>query len=61
MWGIQPTEFWLMSPREWWLIYDGKSASNKACAAPARNVNFKSDELESLRDMFNKAKVKSDG
>lgn len=23
-WGIQPSEFWQMSPDEWWLIYETK-------------------------------------
>ena len=21
-WEIAPSEFWLMSPREWWMLYD---------------------------------------
>lgn len=23
-WGIQPSEFWAMSPVEWWWLYDVK-------------------------------------
>jgi hypothetical protein len=23
-WGIAPSEFWSMSPVEWWLIYEAK-------------------------------------
>jgi hypothetical protein len=57
MWSLQPSEFWQMSPREWWLIYDGKMASNKACSAPAKKTaSFTKPEIESLRDMFNKAR-----
>lgn len=23
-WGLQPSEFWQMSPTEWWLVYEAK-------------------------------------
>ena len=28
-WGIQPSEFWQMSPAEWWLIYESKRPRDK--------------------------------
>lgn len=29
MWGIQPSEFWRMTPDEWWLVYDAKIGEPK--------------------------------
>jgi hypothetical protein len=29
-WGIAPSEFWEMSPEEWWLIYEMKRPPDKA-------------------------------
>lgn len=32
-WGIQPGEFWNMSPREWWWAFDAKVALAKKMKA----------------------------
>jgi len=24
LWGIPPSEFWRMTPQEWWWVYDAK-------------------------------------
>lgn len=28
-WGVQPSEFWQMSPREWWWEFDSNLAAHK--------------------------------
>ncbi len=36
LWGIQPSEFWAMTPQEWWWINDVKVAVNRPPGAVRR-------------------------
>lgn len=52
MWGIAPSEFWAMTPREWWLIYDARAAKMKAeLRAMDPAPTFTDEEREEMRRM----------
>lgn len=56
MWGLQPSEFWAMSPREWWLVFDAKMAKNKAeIDALKPTAKFSQDEREEMYRMNKEA------
>lgn len=46
MWGIQPGDFWKMTPQEWWWIYDAKIGER-------RHAGMTEDEIDELLEMLN--------
>lgn len=46
-WGIQPSEFWSMSPREWWWEADTKISLSKRMTKQAGG--FSQSEWEAAR------------
>lgn len=51
MWGIQPSEFYAMSPTEFWLIYETK--------LPPKNIGGMSEEhVDQLTEMLEEAEQK---
>jgi len=63
-WGIQPSEFWKMSPWEWWTEFESKMEAQKRLAdhmgetnkPPAPKMTFTEDELERARQYRRGAK-----
>lgn len=46
-WGIQPSEFWDMSPQEWWWIFDARRTDK-----PVAGCNLTEDELAELYELI---------
>ena len=56
MWEFAPSEFWRMTPREWWLIFDAKMARNKAeVQAINPKPQFSAEEEDWMKEQFKKA------
>lgn len=48
LWGISVSDFWKMSPHEWWLIYDAKHGSKN-------NSNLSDEDIQELQEMIEDA------
>lgn len=51
---MQPSEFFGMTPREWWAVYDVKRQDSKA-------GNLTMDEAEELYTLLSEAEEKANG